>query len=72
MHQRDGAVGHGVQLVEPARLKPAGHEQQVDARGDPVRHLHAEADVALALLRVARLHFSQRLFQLTGAAAQEE
>ena len=56
MHNRHGAVGHGVELVEAAGLEAAGHEQQVGAGGDAVRQAHVEADPAAALLVPPGLH----------------
>jgi len=60
MHDRHGAVRHRVQLVQPARLKAAGHEQQVAAGGDAVRHGHVEADPAAALIPPLALHLPAR------------
>jgi len=56
MHDGHGPVGHRVELVEAARLEAAGHEQQVDARRDAVRHRDAEAHPPAALLVPVALH----------------
>ena len=52
----NGAVGHGVELVETAGLEARGHEQHVAAGGDAVRQPHVEAHPAPALLVPRRFH----------------
>ena len=52
----DGAVGHGVQLVQAAGLEARGHEQDVAAGRDAVGHGHAEPHPPPALLVPRRLH----------------
>ena len=39
VHDGDAAVAHGVQLVQAARLKPAGHEPDVGRRRQLVREV---------------------------------
>jgi len=51
-----GPVGHRVELVEAAWLEAAGHEEQVDARRNAVRHRDAEAHPPAALLVPVALH----------------
>jgi hypothetical protein len=56
MYNGHSPVGHGVQLIQAAGLKAAGHEQHVCARSDAVRQGHIEAHPATALLVPAGLH----------------
>ena len=56
MHDGDGAVGHGVELVEAAGLEAGGHEEDVAAGRYAVRHLHAETHPPPALVMPLRLH----------------
>lgn len=56
MDNGNGAVGHGVELVEAAGLEARGHEQHVAAGRDAVRQAHVEAHPAPALLVPRRLH----------------
>ena len=56
MHDRHGAVGHGVELVEAAGFKAGGHEQEVAACRNTVRHAHVEAHPPAALVLPRRLH----------------
>lgn len=58
MDDGDGAVGHGIELIEAAGLKARGHEEHVAAGRHAVRHAHIEAHPAAALLVPARLHLS--------------
>ena len=53
---RDGAVGHGIQLVQATGLKAGGHEQQVTACRDAVGHAHTEAHPPPALVLPVLLH----------------
>ncbi len=56
MHHGYGAVGHGVQLVQPAWLEAAGHEQDVAAGGDAVGDADVEPHPRPALVPPPRLH----------------
>ena len=56
MDDRDGAVGHGIQLVQATRLKAGGHEQDVTAGSDAVGHAHTEAHPPPALVLPVLLH----------------
>ena len=69
MDDGHGAVGHGVELVEAAGLKAAGHEQHVRAGGDAVRQAHVEAHPAPALLVPARLHLPACMPGFSGASS---
>mmetsp|Transcript_28650 Transcript_28650/g.51204 ORF Transcript_28650/g.51204 Transcript_28650/m.51204 type:complete len:572 (-) Transcript_28650:957-2672(-) len=71
VHQRHGAVRHGVQLVEAARLKARRHQQNVDAGGDAVRHRHVEPHPRLAI-GVARLHTAKVVFEVVPSRAQHD
>ena len=56
VHHWHGPVRHGIELVQAAGLKAGGHQQQVGGCNETVRHRHAEAHPAAALLRSPRLH----------------
>ena len=58
MHNWDGAVSHGIQLVETTWLKAGGHEQDVAACCDAMGHSHTETDPAPTLILPMLLHFS--------------
>ncbi|BAF19131.1 Os06g0229900 [Oryza sativa Japonica Group] len=71
VHDGDGAVRHGVELVEAARLEPRRHDQHVGARRDPVRHLHREPHPPAHLAVVLRLEPLQHHLQVAAAGAQQ-
>ncbi|BAH91878.1 Os02g0744800, partial [Oryza sativa Japonica Group] len=70
VHHGHGAVRHGVQLVQPARLEPRRHQEDVGARRDPVRQLHREPHPPAHLVVVLRLEPPQHLLQVRPPRAQ--
>ena len=72
VHHRHRSVVHGVELVEAARLKPGGHEEDVAARGDAVRHLVAEPQPRPDLVPVPALHVVETVLEVLPAAAEED
>ena len=50
------AIGHGIQLVEPAGLEAGGHEQKIRSRCDLVAHGDIEAHPAPRPVRVGVFH----------------
>ena len=72
VHHRHRSVVHGVELIEAARLKPGGHEEDVAARGDAVRHLVAEPQPRPDLVPVPALHVVETVLEVLPAAAEED
>ncbi|KAJ8491288.1 hypothetical protein OPV22_013009 [Ensete ventricosum] len=70
VHHRDSAVLHGVQLVQPARLEPRRHEQDVRPCSDPVCHLHRESNPPPDLVVVLPVELAQHILQVGPPGAQ--
>ena len=61
MRYNRSPVGHGVELIEPTGLEPAGHHQEVGCCSDLVGHWHVEANVRPHLQeKAAQLHISSK------------
>lgn len=55
MGHRHSSIAHGIQLIQPARLKAGGHQQQITRSCDLVTHGHIEADPSSCLVWVCTL-----------------
>mmetsp|Transcript_426 Transcript_426/g.893 ORF Transcript_426/g.893 Transcript_426/m.893 type:complete len:614 (+) Transcript_426:182-2023(+) len=71
-HQRDGAVLHGVELDQPAGLEPGGHEHEVRAGGDVVRHRGRELDHARHHARVLLVEAAHCRLELLLARSEDD
>ena len=69
VNNRHCPVPHGVSWLIP-RLEPGGHEEDVAAGGDAVRHLDAEPDPAPALVLVVALSSLSLLLQVLATRAE--
>uniref|UniRef100_A0A804NXW4 Uncharacterized protein n=1 Tax=Zea mays TaxID=4577 RepID=A0A804NXW4_MAIZE len=70
VHHGHGPVRHGVELVQPARLEPRRHQQDVRARRDAVRQGHREPHPRAHLVAVLRLEPPQHVLQVGPPGAQ--
>ena len=55
MGHRHSSIAHGIQLVQPARLKAGGHQQQITCSCDLVTHGHIEAHPSSCLVWICTL-----------------
>jgi hypothetical protein len=71
VHDRHGAVVHGVELVQTARLEARRHHQNVSPRGEPVRELVRKPDPRANLVVVPLLHAHQLVLQIASSGPEE-
>lgn len=58
------AIAHGIQLVQPTRLKARGHEQKITGCSDLVAHGHIEANPASCSIWICTFQPSHACLQV--------
>lgn len=64
MRHRHCAIAHGIQLVQPTRLKAGGHEQKITGCSDFVAHGHIEANPASCSIWICAFQPSHACLQI--------